>query len=175
MTMSAYAYTLLTAAVAVALIELIAPKGEGGKLSSAVRMIAGLYMLVVLLHPLREGIRLLSDLTDGTLSDRMEAMLPEEELPDYQAVLGETLTHVSRQEVENWTRSFLESAYAIPPEGCSISAVCTYESEILTITEVRIALLGKYALENPHPIEAAVTQALGCPCYVTVEGRKENP
>lgn len=173
--MSTYVYTLLAAAVAAALIELISPKGEGGKLSSAVRMIAGLYLLVALLHPLREGIRLLSDLTDGTLSDRMEAILPEAELPDYQAVLGETLTHVSKQEVEAWTRSLLESAYAIPPEGCTVSAVCIYEAEILTVTEVRIALLGKYALKDPHPIETAVTQALGCPCYVTVGERGENP
>ena len=172
--MTAYVYTLLVSALVAALVELVSPKGEGGKLASSIRMLAGLCLLVALLSPIREGIRLLTSFRDGSLSDGLEALLPEGELPDYEAVFGDTLTAVTEQEVEAWTQSMLASSYGIPAEGCTVSALCHYEAETMTVTEVRIALLGKYALTDPHPIESAVTQALGCPCFVTVGAGKEN-
>ena len=169
-----YVYTLLVSALGLALVELVSPKGEGGKLAASIRMFAGLCLVAVLLSPIREGIRLLSSLRDGTLSERVEEMIPEEVLPDYGEVFGNTLTDVTEQEVETWTLSLLSSIYGIPAEGCAVSALCVYEDETVTIMEVRIALMGKYALTDPHPIESAVTQTLGCPCFVTVGGRKEN-
>jgi hypothetical protein len=172
--MTTYVYTLLVSALAAALVELISPKGEGGKLASSIRMLAGLCLLVALLSPLREGLRLLESFRDGSLSDSVEALLPEGVLPDYGEVFGDTLTAVTEQEVEAWVQSLLVSSYGIPAEGCTVSAMCDYEAETMTITEVRIALRGKYALTDPHPIESAVTQALGCPCFVTVGEGKEN-
>ena len=172
--MTTYVYTLLVSALGLALVELVSPKGEGGKLAASVRMLAGLCLLAVLLTPLREGVRLLSSFRDGSLSERVEEMIPEGALPDYGEAFGHTLTDVTEQEVEAWILSHLASAYGIPSEGCTVSAFCTYEDEIVTITEVRIALAGKYALTDPHPIESAVTQTLGCPCFVTVGERKEH-
>ncbi len=172
--MTTYVYTLLASALGLALVELVSPKGEGGKLAASIRMLAGLCLVAVLLSPLREGVRLLSSFRDGTLSERVEEMIPEDALPDYGEVFGNTLTAVTEQEVEAWTLSLLSSVYGIPAEGCAVSALCTYEDETVTITEVRIALMGKYALTDPHPIESAVTQTLGCPCFVTVGERKEN-
>jgi hypothetical protein len=172
--MTTYVYTLLVSALAAALVELISPKGEGGKLASSIRMLAGLCLLVALLSPLREGLRLLESFRDGSLSDDVEALLPESVLPDYGEVFGDTLTAVTEQEVEAWVQSLLVSSYGIPAEGCTVSALCDYDAETVTVTEVRIALLGKYALTDPHPMESAVTQALGCPCYVTVGEGKEN-
>ena len=172
--MTTYVDTLLASALSLALVELISPKGEGGKLAASIRMLAGLCLLTVLLTPLREGARLLSSFRDGILSERVEALIPEGELPDYGEAFGNTLTDVTEQEVEAWTLSLLSSAYGIPSEGCAVSVMCTYEDEIVTIAEVRIALTGKYALTDPHPIESTVTQTLGCPCYVTVGERKES-
>ena len=51
--MSAYILPLLAASLAAALVELLAPKGDGGRIAAHVRMIAGLYLLVALLNPLR--------------------------------------------------------------------------------------------------------------------------
>jgi hypothetical protein len=44
---------------------------------------------------------------------------------------------------------------------------CSYEEEILTVTETRISLLGGYALRDPHPIETYFANQLNCPCFVT--------
>jgi len=60
-----YLLSLLTASLAAAIAELLAPKGEGGRITAHIRMVAGLFLLVALLNPLREGIRLLRDAALG--------------------------------------------------------------------------------------------------------------
>lgn len=167
-TMSSYVLTLLSAALAAAVIELLSPKGEGGKLAAHVRMIAGLFLLAAFLNPLRAGLGLLRDAVNGDLTARLESMLPQGDTDSYEAAFGDTLTAVSRAEVEAFARSALQTEFGIPPENCAVSAVCTYEEELLTLSELRISLHGSHALVNPHPIEAYFTEQLKCPCYVTV-------
>ena len=166
--MSNYIFTLLAASLAAAVVELLAPRGEGGRLTSHVRMVAGLFLLVALLEPLRAGMSLLRDAVDGELTGRLESMLPDGGDDGYGAVFGDTLTAISRDEVEAYVISALETEFGIPPEGCTVSALCAYEEEVLTLTEVRISLHGAYTLRDPHPIEDYFAEALSCPCYVTV-------
>lgn len=166
--MNSYMITLISASLAAAVVTLLAPKGEGGKLASHVRMVAGLFLLVALLDPLRAGLDLLREVVDGDLTAHPELILPEGDAEDYGAVFGDTLTSISRAEVETYARSALEASFGIPPEDCTVSAVCTYEEEILILSELRISLRGAHALADPHPIEAYFTERLKCPCYVTV-------
>ncbi len=166
--MNTYILTLLAASLAAAVVELLSPKGEGGKLVSHVRMIAGLFLLAALLNPLKEGISLLRDAADGDLTHRLESLLPTNTPDDYEAAFGDALTAVSRGEVEAFVVSALETDFGIPPSGCTVSVTCAYEDGILTVTEVRIALHGRYMTQDPHPIEDHVSERLRCPCYVTV-------
>ena len=75
--MNTYILSLLAASLAAAVVELITPKGEGGRLVSHVRMVAGLFLLVALLAPLREGITLLLDAAQGDMASRVEELIPE--------------------------------------------------------------------------------------------------
>jgi hypothetical protein len=166
--MNSYILTLLSASLAAAVVTLLSPKGEGGKLSSHIRTVAGLFLLVSLLNPLRAGLDLLRDAMNGDLTAHLESMLPDGKPDGYGAVFGDALTSISRAEVEAYAISALEADFGIPPENCTVSAVCTYEEEILTLTELRISLRGSHALTDPHPIEAYFTERLKCTCYVTV-------
>ena len=166
--MNSYILTLLSASLAAAVVTLLSPKGEGGKIASHIRMVAGLFLLVALLNPLRAGLDLLRDAVNGDLTAHLESMLPDGTPDGYGAVFGDTLTSISRAEVEAYAISALETDFGIPPENCTVSAVCTYEEEILTLSELRISLHGSHALNDPHPIEAYFTEQLSCPCYVTV-------
>ena len=166
--MNAYILTLLSASLAAAVAELLAPKGEGGRLVSHVRMVAGLFLLVALLVPLREGITLLLDAAQGDMASRVEELIPEAYQPDYEAVFGDSLAAMGEEEVEAWVMATLESRFGVPADLCLVEGVCAYEAEALAITEVRIALWGGSALTDPHPIEDYFTQQLGCPCSVTV-------
>lgn len=134
-----------------------------------VRMIAGLFLLVVLLNPLKEGIALLRSAAEGALTEYLTVVVPDDMNEDYEGVFHDTLTFVGQEEVKAWVVSALESEFGILPSECRTSVTCAVEEDMLTVCEVRIALSGKYAAENPHPIESCVTEALGCPCYVTVD------
>ena len=171
--MTAYILTLLSASVAVCLVELLLPKGDGGRIASHVRLVSGLLLLVSMLNPLREGLLFLRSAASGDLGDVIADRLPN--LPyeeNYDDAFQATLTEVGRRETEAWVVETLGIVFAIPSEGCAVEAVCDAgedtEESILTLREVRIGLRGAYALENPHPIEDYFTERLGCPCFVTV-------
>ena len=166
--MSTYILSLLAASLTAAMVELLSPKGEGGRIASHVRMIAGLFLLAALLPPLREGLRILQDAAEGDLSYRLEHILPADPPEDYESAFGDSLAAIGRAETEAWVAETLKSAFAIPPTACAVEAVCSASGTAIALREVRIGLRGKYVLEDPHPIEAYFEQRLGCPCYVTV-------
>ena len=173
--MSTYILTLLAASLAAAVIELLSPKGEGGRIASHVRLVAGLFLLAMLLEPLQEGLHLLRSAAEGELTLRLP-QTSDIHAADYNAVLWDTFKAVSRGEVEAWVAETLETEFSIPPSDCAVEAVCETEaaaeddpySGSLTLRELRIGLRGRSALRDPHAIEVFFSEKLGCPCYVTV-------
>lgn len=169
--MSAYILTLLAASVAACVIELLVPKGDGGKLAASVRMIGGLFLIIALIAPLKEGLGLLRFAAEGDVSDLIEEHIPGDLAggeADYQATFQGSLAALGRGEVEAWVTESLSSRFQIPPSDCAVEAVVESEEGNLTLRELRIGLRGAHALTNPHPIEEYFSDLLGCPCYVTV-------
>ena len=167
--MKTYIFSLLAASLAAAVVELLAPKGQGDRVVSHIRMLAGLFLLAALVTPLREGIELLRSAADGDLSSRVEAIIPSEGDDGYGEIFGDSLTAISAAEVEAWVVQTLEREFGIPAEGCTVWVGCAYDGETLTVTEVRISLHSPYTLSDPHPLETYYGDQLGCPCYVTVD------
>ena len=167
--MNAYILTILAASLAAAIIELLSPKGEGGRIASHVRTVAGLFLLVALLGPLREGILFLRSAAEGNLTDRLASMTPDVSPEAYEEAFRDTLVGIGKEETEAWVLSALHTVFGIPSTGCIGAAVCETEGNTLDLREVRISLCGEYVLENPHPIETYIVSQLQCPCYVTVQ------
>ena len=167
--MKQYVFSLLAASLVAAVVELLCPKGQGDRVVSHIRMLAGLYLLVALVTPLREGINLLRSAAAGDLASRVESLIPSDGEADYGEVFGDSLTAISQGEVEAWVRSTLEREFGIPSEGGTVWVACAYHGETLTVNEIRISLHPPYALSDPHPIEVYYMNQLGCPCYVTVD------
>lgn len=170
--MTSYVLTLLAASLAAAMVELIAPKGEGGRLANHVRMIAGLFLLVTLLNPLREGLAILQAAAEGDLPRRLEAKINAATPEDHEATFVASLAAMGQAETESWVTETLQTRFSIPPTDCAVEvlcdALCDAETQTLTLRELRIGLKGGSALQNPHPIEAYFSEALNCPCYVVV-------
>ena len=166
--MTAYVLTLLAASLAAAVVELIAPKGEGGRLANHVRMIAGLFLLVTLMNPLREGLAILKAAVEGDLPRRMESKLEAATPEDHEAAFEASLAAMGRAEVESWVTETLKARFSIPETDSIVEALCEAEGQTLTLRELRIGLRGSSILQNPHPIEAYFSEALNCPCYVVV-------
>lgn len=161
---------IASAALIASLAELLTPRGEGGRSVAYVRMIAGLFLLVALLDPLKQGINILRDTAEGELAARVEALLPEADPADYGEAFSDTLTAISRREAERFVRERMESEFGIPPEGYTLSVSCEGAGETVIFTETRISLQGAYVWEDPVPLEKYFAERLACPCFVTVSG-----
>ena len=166
--MTGYILTLLAASVAVSVIEMLVPKGDGGRLTACVRVVTGLFLLVALLHPLQEGLRILRAVAEGDLTDALEVRVEEDSPEDYRATFYQSLAAVGEEEMEAWVIETLETTFGIPPTGCAVEAIWRSEGEGVMPEELRIGLRGRYALEDPRPLESFYALRFGCPCYVTV-------
>ncbi len=158
-----YILSLAAAALAAALVELLAPKGSGGRLASGVRMTAGIFLLVALITPLRAGLDLLTHLSDGDLE------LPAVAVPDYESTFQDALLSLGESELTVHVTEILQSEFDIPPDLVSVVPVWRDSGEVPPpLHELCVVLSGKAMLENPHPIEAYFTDTLGVPCRVSV-------
>ncbi len=168
--MSAYILSLCVASLIATVAELLAPRGEGGRLSAHVRTVAGLFLLVALLHPLRDGIAYIRDLAEGNIS----ALLPDDvtlsEPTDYESILYASLSASTEAEVLSFVETHLSSEFGISSDAVTLSVVYipgTADAPPV-LQELRIALSGSAALQDPHPIEAYFADLFGTVCHVTV-------
>lgn len=169
--MTDYIYAFLLTAVAAAIVELLAPVGEGGRLGGVVRFAVGLCLLVMLLNPLREGISLLRSIADGHLAINWEGEAPVEQL-DYDGILQDELSDLGRSEVEAWVSATLAARFGIPAEHhtvtVSMAEGAAEDGGLPALTGITILLHGSSVFENPHQIESYFTDQLGCPCAVAI-------
>ena len=162
--MTPYIFSLVAAAMAAAVVELLAPKGEGGRIAAQVRMVAGLFLLVALLLPLRDGVAFLAGLSDGD-----GLAIPSYDVPGYESTLQASVLSMGSAELAAWITATLETEFSVSPELAEVLPVWgAIEATTPPLAEVYIVLSGKAALTDPHPIESFFADALGCPCRVSV-------
>ncbi len=164
-----YILPLLAASFAAAMVELLAPRGEGGKLAAAVRMCAGLFLLVSLLTPLRAGIALLSDLADEA-SEIPGIEIDAPDASDYESTLQASLVALGEHELHAWVCETLQTRFAIPPDHVEVIFVWADTPDLPPpLGEVCLVVSGTAIFEDPHPIESYFTATLGIPCRVSVD------
>ncbi len=168
--MSGYVLSLCAAALVAAMAELLSPGGPGGQTTRHVRAVAGLFVLLAMLVPLRDGIRALSSLADGDISGDLSEMVPSVETVDYEDAFYTSLATYTADEVVLYIKTTLSSEFFVSPENATVSVICDPPAAetSLRICEIRIALSGTDSLRDPHPIEAYFEAALGAECFVTV-------
>ena len=167
--MITYVYAFILTAVVAVTVEMLTPAGEGGRLGSHVRFIAGLCLLIALIQPLREGISILRSVADGRVSWPWEEMIPEAET-DYEAILRDELTSLGKMEAEAWVSAVLMERFGIPKENhtCTVTVSLGDDGMTPVIDGVTILLTGASIFQNPHAIEAYITDRLRCSCTVAI-------
>ncbi len=163
--MTPYILSLVAASLVAAVAELLSPKGEGGRISAQVRMVAGLFLLVSLLVPLRDGLTFLSGLADGD-----EINLPSYDAPDYEATLQASILAMGDAELTAWITSALSCEFSVSSDDAEVILMWEEGDAIPPpLSEVCIVLSKRAILTDPHPIEDYFADALGCPCRVSVD------
>ena len=167
--MQGYLLQILTVSFLCGLVEMLVPLGEREGLRRAVRLVAALCLLTGMLAPLREVSGRLSMPDLGAWARGWEA----EAEADYEELMREKLTAVGEGELRPAIHALLRSRFGIAPEDCEVSF--SWEAgESLAVSHVWIAVRGQAVMVDPRAIEAAIGEAVGCGCTVSVGGRSEK-
>ena len=161
--MQGYLLQILTVSFLCGLVEMLAPLGEREGLRRAVRLVAALCLLTGMLAPLREARELLSVFDPGAWAREREA----EAEADYEAMMREKLTAVGEGELREALYALLNSRFGIDRADCEV-CFSWAAGDRLAVEHVWLTLRGQALMVDPRAIEAAIGEAVGCECTVSV-------
>lgn len=164
--MKQYLLTLIAAALLAALVGILSPDGERGGIAKHMRLLISLFLVCVLIAPLRGVIINLQDLINGDFS------LPElglENEDDYRQQMENALDDASVNYFCDMLTQSIESQFSISPGDVRCRVDWQREGERLSPTRVTVILSGKAIWQDPKPIQAYVSELLGCECITAIE------
>ena len=158
--MQEYLLSLLIVSIAIALVQLLAPNAT----ASHVKLICSLIFICVLASPLPQFLKKLPELSKEILNITNQPSSDNE----YEEIMNDALENASKTYLAQALTSLLVERFSIPAGEvrCAIqwSGDGTAEPQ-----KVTVILSGSAIWKNPDPIEAAVTELLGCPCVTAIE------
>lgn len=166
--MKSYLLTLLGASLAVTLVGLLSPKGEGGGMEKHLRLICALFLIFVLISPLSDAINDIRALIDG----KYEITEIGESAPDgYREQMQQAADAASRQYFSDMLTQTLEQKFSIAMGDVRCSVIWDTVNGALQPTQVTVLLSGKAIWKSPRDIESFVSDLVGCICTVAIESK----
>jgi len=164
--MSAYLVTLITSALAVTLISILAPSGERGGLTQGMRLITALFLVCVLVSPIRSAIGAVRELLDGELSiPGLDSPNEDSYREELDAALGDASTEYFSQAL---TR-MLEGEFSIETGQIRCRVDWQTVDGRLSPRLVTVILSGRAIWKDAGAIERYVEELLGCDCVSAIE------
>lgn len=164
--MQSYLFSIIGAALAATVIGILTPKGEGGTVSSHIRLLTALFFICVLIAPIRSMLNTFTEFVNGEIhiSGTNGA-----ESTDYQKQLDEALEASSKSYFTQMLTKTLESTFSIDTGNIRCTVHWGEQEERLQPTRVTIVLSGSAIWRDPDRLEAFVTDLLGCECVTAIE------
>ena len=150
---------VLTATLLCGLLEMLTPVGEREGLRRAVRLLCSLFLLTTLLDPLARLGALLQEADLGLWAQQME----ESTVREYGDLMEEKLTSGAVAQLQEDLYDLLARELGLAREDCRMTLETATDDDGL-----RIDLRGTAALIDPRQIEALISEAVGCPCIVSL-------
>jgi hypothetical protein len=159
-----YLYALILTAVIAAVAEFLT---DGDATAGAVRVVAGLCVLLAMAQPIKEGLLWMRAAAEGELEEWVS--LPEADV-DAEAVFREELDGITEQVVVDGVINTMKERFSVESRQCRVQvAVRTQETGQVIVESLTVILSGAAVLKNPRTIQAYWEQTLGCACTVAVE------
>ena len=164
--MKSYFIALLSASLLAALVGILSPEGEKGSLAKHMRLICSLFLICVLIMPLKDA---LSDLK-GLIGGGLDLSLPSlDEQPSYEDRMEEALHDASTSYFTDMLTRMLEEQFEISTGEVRCIVVWSEEDGTLRPQRITVVLSGRAIWKNPQEIEVFVSELLGCPCASAIE------
>ena len=165
--MTNYLIALITGTFAAAVIGILTPNGEGDGIAKHVRLITSLFLICLLVMPIKEWIQTI----DGIINGRVDDLFPYEtsaEL-DYKEQMEEALGKSSKQYFTQMLSETLQSQFSIHEKELRCNIQWKESHEEFAPIRVTVILSGSAIWKNPKQIAAFVQELLGCECITAIE------
>ena len=164
--MKAYFLSLIAASMIAALVGILSPNGEKGGIAKHMKLLTSLFLVCVLISPLKETLTGLRAWLDGDFG------LPGVEIPEedsYKQQMDEALQGASTTYFTQMLTQMLEQQFSIATGEVRCNVQWQIESGTLTPVRVTVILSGKAIWRDPEKIETFVQELLGCECVSAIE------
>ena len=164
--MKAYLLTLLAASMVTALVGILAPSGEKGGIEKHMKLLTSLFLVCVILAPL-------SDLLGKWNGSPENGLLPAPESGSqensYKEQMEQALQAASSTYFIKLLTGLLEEEFDIAHGEVVCSVQWSQSGDSLTPSHVTLILSGRAIWKDPRPMEAFVSDLLGCSCNSAIE------
>lgn len=164
--MKVYFLTLFSASLIAALIGLLTPEGKDGGLLKVVKLLTSLFLVCVLISPVKSMVSGCRSLADGNFS------LPGEEDSDADALRREASERLSAASKEYFVQrltKMLEEKFSVEPGQLRCVVRFGGAEDALYPEKVTVILSGRAIWLDPEPIETYVRSLLNCVCETAIE------
>lgn len=162
--MNEYILTALGVAFAAAAVTALAPEGKGGGLSRHIKLLTSLALLCTLISPLLSFAGKLSELSKDPPSFSVGA-------DTYDDILKEKLNAAGAADAAALIKDDLCTCFGIKESNITVEVGTAPDTEVFTITKVRVFLSGAAITVSPYEVEERVKELTGSDCFCNI-GKK---
>lgn len=163
--MKEYLLSVIAAALFAAMIWILSPAGSGKGISAHLRLACALFLLCILLSPLKNALSNVKNWINGGFE---EALPPATDKEEYAHIMEEAMNASSKTYLSELLIHRLENEFSIP--SGDVRCVMQWENANgARPVRVSIILSGNAIWRDPKDIEAYVEDLLGCECVSAIE------
>ena len=155
---------MLAASLVSTLVSLLSPDGERGGVAKHTRLLTSLFLVCVMIAPLRGAISALQNWQSGDLT---LPWLENVEENDYQEDMQEALDTASRDYFTKMLTQTLEQKFL--KDVGDVRCAVHWSDGGSSPEKVTVILSGSAIWKNPKEIQSFVTSLLSCECAVAIE------
>ena len=163
--MKQYIISVLIVGVIGSIVNLLAPSGEGGRLSAHVRLATGLVLILVCVSPIVTVVRTLGELDVSDIVGDMNEVDREE----YESIFNESYSTAEIENVKQGIKDILRDKFGIAEDECYVSVTTASDGDgKRSIKRIFINLYGVAILKNTDEIEDYLASLFGCEIVTAV-------
>ncbi len=162
--MKAYLLTVIAASLIASLIGILSPSGERGGLSKHTGLVTALFLICILISPLKGALEQLRAWSSGDLP-----LLDSNQKEDYEEMIDQSNDLASKRYFTQMLTETLQTQFGLEADTVRCAVQWQEHEGKATPTHVTVILSGSGIWKEPHAIEDYVTALLECECSVVIE------
>ncbi|MBE6538217.1 MAG: hypothetical protein E7671_01970 [Ruminococcaceae bacterium] len=159
-----YILSVISVAFCGALVNAIAPWGEGKKLKKALSLIVSLLLIVSVAKPIISFVNSADGYDIGALASGIYSSKE-----NYDKYWQKTLVEVTDESARTYVYELMLSEFGLSDDDFSLECKISQGGDVISLDSIKITLRSTGIFVNPRRIESFIGEKFGCECEVTEE------